>query len=255
MRYSVFRLRRGAVFGSFMLLLLCVVMIATGIPRNFVQTSRRGEKKLPVYSVETNEKKIALGINCAWGDEDIPVLLEILERYGVRASFFVTGEFARKFPGAIQAIDEAGHEIGSHSNTHVDLTRLGREAITEQIREGNRAITGITGKAVLLFRTPSGAYNNLVIETIENEGMIPIQWDADSIDYRDPTPAEMHRRIMDKLRPGSITLFHAGAKNTPGVLPQIIGAVRAEGYEFAVVGELIHPPPYRLDHEGRQWKS
>lgn len=74
----------------------------------------------------------------------------------------------------------------------------------------------------------------------------------DSIDYKDPTPQQMQDRIMNKLRTGSILLFHSGAKNTPDALPQIIQAIQAEGYTFVPVSELIYPTPYTVDFEGRQ---
>ena len=253
MRFHVLRLRPGFIFASFGLL-LCFAIVLAGFPGRIIETVTP-ERRLPIYSVETDERKISLGINCAWGDEDIPVLLEILEQHNIRASFFLTGTFVRKFPDSVRAIHDAGHEIGSHSNNHVDLTTLDRNGITQEIRSLNEELRSITGTAPVLFRTPSGAYNNLVIEVIEQEGMIPIQWDADSLDYRDPTPAEMHRRIMGKLRPGSITLFHAGAKNTPPALPGIIESAIEQGYIFVTVGELIFPPPYTLDHEGRQHRG
>jgi len=253
MRFHVFRLRPGFILASIGLV-LCFAVILTGFPGRIIQAATP-ERRLPIYSVETDERKVALGINCAWGDEDIPVLLGILEEYNIRASFFVTGTFVRQFPDAVRMIFDAGHEIGSHSNNHVDLTALDRDGITKEIRDLNEELRTVIGTAPVLFRTPSGAYNNLVIEVIEQEGMIPVQWDADSIDYRDPSPDEMQRRIMDKLRPGSITLFHAGAKNTPTALPGIIEAAMEQGYTFVTVGNLIHPPPYTLDHEGRQHRN
>ena len=253
MCYSVLRLRPGLIFAS-LGLMLCLAMIFAGLPGHIIQTTTQ-QRRLPIYSVEIDERKISLGINCAWGDEDIPAILEILDSYNIRASFFVTGTFVRKFPESVRLIHEAGHEIGSHSNNHVDLTALDRHGIEQEIRNLNREVKDVIGIEPILFRTPSGAYNNLVIEVIESEGMIPIQWDADSLDYRDPTPDEMKKRIMDRLRPGSITLFHAGAKNTPAALPSIIEAVSEQGYTFVAVGELIHPPPYTLDHEGRQHRG
>ena len=253
MRFHVLRLRPGLILAS-LGILLCLIVIFAGLPEYIIETATP-ERLLPIYSVETDERNISLGINCAWGNEDIPVLLGILDSYGIRASFFVTGTFVRQFPDSVRMIHEAGHEIGSHSNNHVDLTALDRAGIVQEIRSLNEEVKGIIGIAPVLFRTPSGAYNNLVIEVIRQEGMIPIQWDADSIDYRDPTPAEMQRRIMDKLRPGSITLFHAGAKNTPEALPGIIEAAMEQGYIFVTVSELIHPAPYTLDHEGRQHRA
>ena len=249
MHWLVLKIRKRTLFLLF-ITFLCVVALCGSFPQ-YIRTATT-ERRLPVYSVETTEKLVSLGINCAWGDEDIPQLLALLQENDVRASFFVTGTFCRKFPDAVAEIAAAGHEIGSHSNNHVDLTTLDIEKIREEIRLGNAEIATITGKAPTLFRPPSGAYNNLVIAAIEDEGMIPIHWTCDSIDYKNPTTAQMQSRIMKRLCPGAILLFHAGAKNTPAALPEIITAIKAEGYSFVATGKLIYPPPYTLNHEGRQ---
>ena len=249
MRWLVFKIKgRGLLLSFFVLLCSAVVSGAFPLSAPAATTPRR----LPVYSVDTNEKVAALGINCAWGNEDIPELLALLQENNITASFFVTGTFCRKFPDSVAAIHTAGHEIGSHSNNHVDLTKLDESKIREEIRCGNEEIAAITGKTPKLFRTPSGAYNNLVISIIEDEGMIPIQWTCDSVDYRNPTAAQMQTRIMKKLCPGAILLFHAGAKNTPAALPEIIAAIRHEGYSFSAVGDIVYPFPYSLNNEGRQ---
>ncbi len=104
-----------------------------------------------------------------------------------------------------------------------------------------------------LCATVNGLFAEL--ETIEAQGMVAIQWDVDSIDYRNPTPEEMRDRILKKVRNGSIMLFHSGAKNTPAALPLIIEAVRTRGYKFVGVSELIFKPPYSVDFEGRQHES
>jgi len=170
----------------------------------------------------------------------------------VKASFFVLGSWAQRYPQSVKSIFDAGHEVGSHSNTHADMTTLGEDEILRQIRESSRKIHEITGQPPTIFRTPSGAYNNRVIALIEQEGLYPIQWDCDSLDYRDLSADQMWERIDKKLQPGSILLFHSGTKNTASALPQIIESIRAQGYEFEMVSQLIHPHPYAVDHRGRQ---
>lgn len=208
--------------------------------------------RLPIYSVETEEKLVALGINCAWDNDDIPQILEILGHYNISASFFLLGEWCDKYPESVVQIHEAGYEIGSHSDSHTDMTTLGPEALRREIQEGCQKIETLTGIPPTLFRPPSGAYNNQVILAIEEEGLFPIQWDCDSLDYRGLSPDEMQTRIFKKLRPGSILLFHSGAPRTPEALPQIIEAIQAEGYTFVSVSQLLYPRPYTVDHEGRQ---
>jgi len=250
MRWLVLKIKRRRLFLLFFIF-LCFVVATDTLSISAPTTLQ--QRRLPIYSVNTTENLVALGINCAWGDEDIPQLLTILRENNITASFFVTGTFCRKFPDAVAQIAAAGHEIGSHSNNHVDLTKLGEAKIREEIRRGNEEIIAITEKTPTLFRPPSGAYNNLVIQVIENEDMMPIHWSCDSIDYKNPTTEQMKIRIMKKLQPGAILLFHAGAKNTPAALPEIIAEIKNAGYKFVSVGDMIYPPPYSLDHEGRQF--
>ena len=241
------------VFGRRRLLcvfaVVCLIIGAVGLP---VETQAEQVRR-PIYSVETQEKKVALGINSAWGNEDIPQILEVLADYNVRASFFVVGDWAGKYPDSVRMIFDAGHEIGSHSDTHADMSKLDRDGILREIRESSRKIEAITGVPPTLFRPPSGAYDSQAIRLIEEEGLYPIQWDCDSLDYRDLSADQMWERIAKNLRSGSILLFHSGTKNTAAALPQIIEAIRAEGYAFVMVSELVHPRPYRVDFEGRQW--
>ncbi|MCL2856293.1 MAG: polysaccharide deacetylase family protein [Oscillospiraceae bacterium] len=227
---------------------ICLLLGVAGLSVGALAESKRR----PIYSVETAEKRVALGINCAWGNEDIEEILAVLERYGVQASFFVLGQWAEKYPQSVRDIAAAGHEVGSHSNTHADMTTLSEAQIRSQISESTAKIQELTGVRPTLFRTPSGAYNNQVIALIEDAGLYPIQWDCDSLDYRDLTAEQMWVRISKNLRPGSILLFHSGTKNTADALPQIIEQIRAEGYEFTKVSELIHPRPYTVNFEGRQ---
>lgn len=235
-------------------LLLCIGVGALGEATRAVRTAAAQEKR-PIYSVETTEKVVSLGINCAWDNADIPALIDILAKYKIKATFFVVGDWCDQYPESVKALADAGHEIGTHSDSHADMTKLDRDGILRELREPADKVEAITGRRPTLFRPPSGAYNTQVIELAEQEGFYPIQWDCDSIDYKDPTPEQMRLRIMKKLRSGSIMLFHSGAKNTPAALPAIIESIQAEGYRFAPVSELIHPVPYTVDFEGRQHKA
>ena len=247
-RYRV--LGKWAALGFVAAGVAAVCLLASAATR-VVQTVAEPVRR-PIYSVETEENLVALGINCAWGNEDIEQILEVLGHYNVKASFFVVGDWCDRYPQSVRRIHEAGHEVGSHSDTHADMTKLDRAGILREIRDSSRKIEALTGKKPTLFRPPSGAYDNESIRLIEEEGLYPIQWDCDSLDYRDLTADQMWRRISKSLRRGSILLFHSGTQNTAAALPRVIEAIRAEGYEFTPVSELIHPWPYTVDFQGRQ---
>ncbi|MGN0628555.1 MAG: polysaccharide deacetylase family protein [Oscillospiraceae bacterium] len=211
-----------------------------------------GSRLLPIYSVETQEKKVAVTFNCAWDAEDIPALLEILGQYDAKATFFILGQWAEENPSAVKAIAAAGHEIATHSNTHPDMTKLGKEEIINELTRSCDKIEAAGGGRPTLFRAPSGAYNNDVISTAAEQGFMTIQWDVDSRDWKEPEPAAMAQSVIDNVQNGSIILLHSGAKPTPEALPKILDALSQQGYEFVRVSDLILTENYTIDHEGRQ---
>ena len=210
------------------------------------------KKKIPIYSVERSDKVVALGINCAWSDEDVPKFLEILKAENVPATFFVVGQWAEKYPESTRMLFDAGHEIQSHSYSHPDMATLSREQIISQVQKSEQAITQITGVRPTLFRPPSGSYNDTLVETLEELGYYCIQWDCDTIDWKNPTPEEMINRVAKKVQPGSILLLHLGAQNTPAALPGILQELKLQGYKFLKVSEMIYPDNYTINFEGRQ---
>lgn len=211
-----------------------------------------GERLLPIYSVETDEKKVAITFNCAWDPENLPEILKTLEAHGARATFFAVGQWAEDNPDAIKAIGSAGHEIGSHSNTHPDMTGLSEEAVREELRRSRERIKKAGGGSAALFRAPSGAYNNTVVKTAAEEGFTTIQWDVDSRDWQDKSAGEMVEAVTKNVRNGSILLFHVGKENTAEALPRILEILEQQGFSFVPVSELIYTENYTMDHEGRQ---
>lgn len=213
-----------------------------------------GSRLLPIYSVETEEKKVAVTFNCAWGAEDIPEILGILDDYDARAAFFVLGQWAEDNPDAVKMIAEAGHEIGTHSNTHPDMAKLGAAEIEKELIRSCERIEKAGGSGIKLFRAPSGSYSNELIETAQKLGFITVQWDVDSRDWKNLSAKEMIDSVTSNVRKGSIILFHCGKENTLEALPQILEILCNKGYSFVGVSELIYTENYTIDHTGRQHK-
>lgn len=235
-------------------ILLLVWVILTGVAGRVMHTAAT-TRQLPIYSVETTQKTVALGINCAWDDSDIDRILQTLEQKQVRATFFLVGNWCARYPEAAAKIVAQGHELGSHSNTHPDMTRLSRDEIAAQLDASRQTIEQATGQRVKLFRPPSGAYNDTVVSTARARGWEVIQWDCDTLDWKKPPVDELVRNGCKNLKNGSILLLHAGAVNTADALPELIDAISAQGYSFAPVGELVYAQPYTMDHTGRQHKA
>ncbi len=212
-------------------------------------------RKLPIYSVETDEKKIAVTFDAAWSAEDTDQLIEILKKHNAKATFFAVGDWVEKNPDAVKKLHESGHEMGNHSDTHPSFSKISREEIKEEILNCNMKIEDITGVAPKLVRAPSGDYDNKSIEVTESLGMKMIQWDCDSLDYKKLSVDEIYNRITSKVQNGSILLFHNGVENTPEALDKILTKLEKDGYKFVTVSELIYWDDYKIDHTGRQIKT
>lgn len=238
-----------AAVGGALLLGLAAVFLVPPVQSAFSSTSGR---QLPIYSVQTDEKKAALGINCAWDDADILPMISTLQEYDVKATFFLLGEWAAKYPAAARTIALAGQEIGSHANTHRDLDTLSEEEILQEIASSCQNIEAACGVRPVLLRPPSGSYNDAVIQCIHRAGCIPIQWNLDTLDWQGLSAEEIAARVSRQLQPGSILLLHAGAEYSAEALPLILQTARQIGYQLVPVGELIDPDSETVDHTGMQ---
>lgn len=243
------------ILGSLLIVSVLTVMCMAGssMVSNIIETAVQN-RLLPIYSVETSEKKVALTFDCAWGADDIPDIIDTLESNEVEATFFVVGDWAKKYPDAVKALHEAGMEIGNHSYDHKHVNKLSYGENLEDMTKCNELIEDITGKKVRFYRGPYGEYNNTVIQVAEELNMRVIQWNIDSLDYKGLTGVEMCTRIKKNLREGSIILMHNDTKCTASSLQQIINTIRNEGYEIVPLDELIYFDNYEINHEGRQIK-
>ena len=209
-------------------------------------------RQLPVYCVQREDKAIAISFDAAWGNEDTQKLIDILGAYGVRTTFFVVGDWAEKYPESVRALHEAGHEVMSHSSHHAHFSMMSAAEIAADLREANRIIALGTGVEPTLFRCPYGEYDDHVIQTVNSLGMTAIQWSVDSLDWKGISADEICRRVLDRVEPGSIVLFHNAAEHTPEALPRILAELQAQGYTIVPVSELLLQGETRIDHAGKQ---
>lgn len=237
---------------SILILMIAVVTIVTALPTVDLQVTANVDKLLPIYCVDTEEKKIALTINCAWENKDIDKILNSLKEYNVKVTFFVVGDFAKKYPESVKAIYDAGHEIGNHSFTHPHVNSLSLEDNVKQINDCNELIKQITGVSPMLYRAPYGEYNDTVIKASKKVNMYAIQWNVDSLDYTDLSKEDMWKRIEKGIGHGSIILMHSGTKNTADALPYIIENLQNMKYDIVKVSDLIYKDNYYINHQGMQ---
>lgn len=217
-------------------------------------SSTYGDRELPIYSVDTEEKKVAISFDAAWGAEDFEKIMEILDKHNVKTTFFMTGDWVEKYPECVKELVERGHDLGNHSATHPDMTTLSKEAQREQIMKVHQAVKELTGYEMELFRSPYGAYNNDVIRTCYENGYYPIQWDVDSLDWKDLTASEIINKVCNHkdLDCGSIILCHNGAKYTADALDELLTNLKNQGYEIVPISELILRENFHMDATGKQ---
>lgn len=210
---------------------------------------------VPIYSVDTTEKKVALTFDTAWGADKTLKILEILKEYNVNATFFMVGFWVEKYPEMVEAIDKQGIEIATHSNTHPDLTKLSTSQIELELTTSINSIKKITGKDVGLFRAPYGAYNNTLLNITDKLGLKTIQWDVDTLDWKGLSGVEICERVMSKVKNGSIILNHNNSDHVLDALPLMLERLKNAGYQVVSVGELIYAEDYYIDNLGIQRKN
>ena len=241
-------------FSTILVLFLLAATFKQNSVGTAIETSAGTSKLLPIYSVDAKENKVALTINCAWNADDIDLILKVLSKNEVKATFFMVGDWVSKFPDEVKKIHESGNEIANHSETHPHVNNLSYEENIEQIIECSDRIQVITGKPTTLYRGPYGEYNDTVIKAAKDSNHIIVQWNIDSLDYKGLTGEQIWERIEQKLDKGSIILMHNGTENTALSLDMIIKNIKEKGYELVTVSELIYKENYTIDNNGIQHK-
>ena len=212
-------------------------------------------RSLPIYSVATDEKKVAISFDCAWGVDHTDKLLEIMQQNDVRCTFFAVEFWVKRYPEYVEKIISHGHEMGTHSRTHPYMSTLSKEQIVDELTTSKTAIEEITKQKVTLFRPPYGDYNNLLVDTCREMGLYPIQWDVDSLDWKNLSATEIAMRIINSVKNGSIILCHNNGLHTAEALPLIFSTLKNRGFTFVPISELIYTENYYIDHNGKQHKN
>ena len=212
-------------------------------------------RKLPIYSVNTNDKKIAITFDAAWTNQDTQELIDILKKHNAKATFFIVGDWAEKFPESVKAFHDAGHTIANHSDTHKAFSKISYNEIKEEIVNCNKKLEAITSTPVTLVRAPSGDYTDQSLDVCKELNMTMIQWNCDSLDYTKIPIDEIVNRVIKGTDSGSILLFHNGVDNTATALDRILTELSKQGYSFVSVEDLIYKDDFYIDHTGKQHKN
>ena len=207
---------------------------------------------VPIYNVEREDKVVSISFDCAWGVDYTDSILNALKVSNVHATWFMVEFWAEKYPDYVKKIDEAGHEIGTHSSTHSYMSKQNSEEIKLELNSSSEAIKKVTGKDVELFRPPYGDYDDELIKTASELGYYTIQWDTDSLDWKDLSAADIAMRVVNGVKNGSIILMHNNGLHTAEAVPIILETLKNKGYSFVPIGELIYKENYTIDGAGCQ---
>lgn len=238
---------------------MCIIMLSvvyTNIKtnNNIVKVFSQ-KKELPIYSVGTEEKKVAISFDAAWGDEFTIGILDILDKYDIKSTFFLVGFWVDKYPEHVKEIHKRGHDVGNHSTNHPYMSKIGEEQVLKELNDTGDKIKKLTGEKPILFRPPFGDYNDELINICRENDYYVIQWDVDSLDWKELGVQPVVDRVTRNVNAGSIVLFHNNAKYILEFLPMIIERLQEEGYEIVPISELIYRKDFHMDNTGRQIPS
>ncbi len=235
-------------------LIVVTFLFAMGIfyaEKNDIQVfSSLSDDPSAIYSVKTDKKQIALTFDISWGEERTGPILDVLEQKGVKkATFFLSSPWAESHPNIVKRIVDMKYEIGSHGHRHDNYSQYNEEQIRTQIGKADAILTKLTGKKPNLIRFPNGDFDKRVLKIAEQMGYKTIQWDTDSLDWKNPGVDQIIKRVVGKAHPGDIVLMHASdsCRQTHEALPVIIDQLRDQGYEFVTVSELIANSNVKID--------
>ncbi len=255
MKLYTFSFRRLMVYLTMLLTVVLTVSVLIS-PETVSIEAFFTQRQVPVYSVDTDEKLAAITFDCAWGADDMPRILDALKEADVKATFFVVGQWAEKNPEMVKQMAQEGHDIANHSYSHFRMGSLDRGIINSEIKKCGDVIERLTGSKCDLLRAPYGDYSNDLLSEASKLGYYTIQWDVDSLDWKPGiSKSEILSRINNKIRPGSIILFHNDTPHTAELLPEVIAGLKAGGYDLVPASKLIMREDYYIDHEGRQKKK
>lgn len=212
-------------------------------------------RKVPIYNVDTTEKQVAISFDAAWGADKTQGIMDILKEFDCSATFFLVGFWVDDYPEMAKAIADAGHEIGTHSNTHPDMVKLDKSTMKAELETSISKIKQTTGKDVSLFRAPFGSYNNALLDTAEELGLKTIQWDVDSLDWKGLSASAITNRITSRVKNGSIILMHNNSDNVLDSLRLTLNKLKVQGYRVTCISDLVYQNDYTIDRNGVQHKN
>ncbi len=234
-----------------------VLMSALGASSAAAVFFGKTPRKIPVYAVDTGEERkvIALTFDAAWGADKTQGILDIMAKFGAKGTFFLVGFWIDKYADETKAIADAGFEIGNHSRNHLNMPKLSDGEIRAEIEYVNEKVETLTGKRPTYFRAPFGDYSDRLVSAVEGLEMVEVQWSIDSLDWKGLSAKQIYERVVPKAKSGDIVLFHNNSDHVLDALPMVLTGLKAQGFEFVTMSELVWTEGYTVDNNGIQHKT
>lgn len=180
-----------------------------------------------IYAGDETDNKISLMINVYWGTEYLMDMLDTLDEYNAKCTFFVGKTWANEYPGLLRTIYDRGHEIGNHGSYHKNHELLNYDENVKEIQGCSVAVYNVIGKDMTLFAPPSGSYNEHTINAAKNLGYTTILWTRDTIDWRDRDEELIYQRAIENIQGGDLILMHP-TEPTKNALPRILEYIKSK---------------------------
>ena len=236
-------------------LVIVLLMIATTASKSTSVYFGYAERKVPIYSVQTEQKKVAITFDAAWGSDKTSKIVEICKENGIEATFFLVGFWVEKNADKVKEIDAAGFDIGTHSNSHPKMSTLSAKAVMQELSTSCDLISNITGKQVKFFRPPFGDYNNQLLEIASSMNLMTIQWDTDTLDWKGLSAEQILTRVKASVTNGSIILCHNNSDHILEALPLMINYLKEQGYQMVKLSDLVYDSDYTINNNGKHIKK
>ena len=220
--------------------ILCFILVSLAIVSfsfsSLVTTTSASNKA--IYKGNPLNNKVSLMINVYWGDEYIIPMLDTLDKYGVKTTFFIGGSWASKSDKLLREINSRGHEIANHGYLHKDHDKISDTSQMREIKLTEDLIANTIGVKTNLFAPPSGAFNNKTLEIASSLGYKTIMWSKDTIDWRDQNTELIYTRCTKNVEAGDLILMHP-TKCTMEALPKILDYYKQNNINVGTVSEVI----------------
>lgn len=244
--------RTKSLFSSVFFLILTMTLLFGMVYGIRYFCYKQGDTNMPIYKVDTDDKKISLSFDVAWGSSNIDDILEILDKHNAKATFFLVGSWVDDNEELVKKIHSKGHELGNHSNTHSNTTVLSDKDIVEEIEITSEKISSLVDEEVSLYRPPFGEVDDKTMEICKSLGYKVVKWDIDSLDWKEIGSHNITDRVIRNSQPGSIVLFHANVNGVKHYLDDILTKLKNDSYEMVTVSDLIYQDNYTVDSNGVQ---